>query len=169
MSHEKPGLVRRFGMRVFRRLPPAPSYRLMRLWTPTFSAGAIALIEYDGAVLALRQTHRTGLSLPGGLIDRGEVHEVTVVREVLEETWLHIESGDVYATVFEPRLRHIDVIFRVVCEHRPQVRVASEATGYEWLPLDQWQDIDSATARILRAIVAASGDRAPGRLIDRAG
>ncbi|WP_265442994.1 NUDIX hydrolase [Flexivirga meconopsidis] len=166
MSHARPGPLRRLGLTLFRWLPTGPSYRLVRLTTPTFSVGAIALIEYDGKLLALRQTHRHGVSLPGGLIDRGERPERTVAREVLEETGLRIDPGDSFATVFEPSLRHIDVIFRVVCEREPVIQVASEATGHDWLPLDEWWDIDSATARILATVRAARRVPRPGRVLD---
>ncbi|NNG38148.1 NUDIX domain-containing protein [Flexivirga sp. ID2601S] len=165
MSHARPGPLRRLGLTLFRWLPTGPSYRLVRLTTPTFSVGAIALIEHDGALLALRQTHRRGVSLPGGLIERGERPEQAVAREVLEETGLRIDPGDAFATVFEPKLRHIDVIFRVLCDREPDIRVASEATDHEWLPLDEWWDIDSATARILAAVRAARHTPGPGRVL----
>jgi len=174
MSTQQPGLLRRAAYRVFRWIPPAPSHAIIRATSPTYSIGAIALIEWEGRVLALRQTHRTGMSLPGGLLERGEQPADAVVREVREETGLRIEPGDICATVFETQMRHIDVIYRVVCEHEPEVRPASEATAYDWLdPTDwdtcedgEWDDPDEATVRILEAARAARRTKQTGRLLD---
>lgn len=138
---------------------------MIRLGAPTFSLGAIALIEYDGRMLALRQTHRRGDSLPGGLVDRHEHPADAVRREVLEETGLAIDPGDVVATVFETRLRHIDVIFRVVCDAEPVVAPASEATGFRWLLPHEWTDIDVATARILHAAGTVHDRPVVGRVL----
>jgi 8-oxo-dGTP pyrophosphatase MutT (NUDIX family) len=159
MSHQRPGPLRRLGLRIFRLSPARAVWPAIRIATPTYTVGAIALIEYDGKLLALRQTHRQGVSLPGGLVEKGEQPAAAVAREVLEETGIRIDPGDVAATTFETKLRHIDVIFRVVCDEEPVVHAASEATSYEWLELDQWTDVDRSTERILRAVRA--GHREP--------
>jgi len=165
MSHEHPGPVRRLGLRIFRLSPARAVWPVIRIATPTFTVGAIALIEYDGKLLALRQTHRQGVSLPGGLVEKGEHPAAAVAREVLEETGIRIDPGDVIATTFETKLRHIDVLFRVTCDAEPTVRVASEATSYEWLTLDQWTDVDPATQRILHAVRAVRHEPRPGSLL----
>lgn len=165
MSARKPRKVRRAGLRVFKALPPGLSHRLVRAAKPTYALGAIALIEWDGKVLALRQSHRRGHSLPGGLVDRGEQPADAVRREVLEETGLVIDPGDIVTVVFDPRIRHADVIFRVICDDEPQVRPAGEAFAHHWLDLSGWTDGDRATARILRALRAAHATPRPGRLL----
>ncbi len=172
MSVQRPGPLRRAGLMVFKWIPPRPSHAIIRLVTPTYSVGAIAIIEHDGRVLALRQTHRRGMSLPGGLVDRGEQPHEAVVREVREETGLRIESGDVFATVFDADMQHLDVIFRVPCDREPRVTPASEATGYAWLDPSQWDsfdsdwgDLDTPTARILQTVRAAREKRRPGRVL----
>lgn len=167
MSHARPGALRRLALRTYRVLPAGPSHLVTRAVKPSYTVGAIALIEYDGRVLALRQTHRTGLSLPGGLVDRGEQPHRALVREVREETGLDVTAGDIFATVFDPHLRVIDVIFRVVCDREPQVQVASEATGYDWIDPTQWPsgEADESTQRILDGIAAAHTSPAPGHLL----
>ena len=142
MSQDHPGLLRRVGLRVFRLIPPRPSHAIVRWTAPTFSMGAVAIIEHEGRVLALRQEHRSGWSLPGGLVDRGERPHQSVVREVREETGLEITAGDVFATVVDAELRHVDVIYRVTCSARPQVQVASEATAADWFRLEELPDPD---------------------------
>ena len=167
MSHAHPGPLRRLVLCAYRVLPAGPSHVVTRAVLPTWGLGAVAFIEYDGRVLALRQTHRTGLSLPGGHVDRGEQPSEAVVREVWEETGLRITAGDVFATVFDPRSRIADVIYRVRCDREPQVRVASEATGFEWVDPAHWPpgEADESTERIVRGAAAAGIAPEPGRLV----
>ncbi|AKU15330.1 NUDIX hydrolase [Luteipulveratus mongoliensis] len=165
MSASNPGLLRRAGLRVFRWLPARPSYAIIRIAAPTFSMGAVALIEYDGRILALRQTHRRGWSLPGGLVDRGELPAQTVVREVAEETGLQVTSGDIFASVVDPEVRHVDIIYRVQCDTEPAVHVASEARAAAWFAVDELPEPDMPTRRILAAIRAAHVVPEPGRVL----
>lgn len=165
MGHEHPGPVRRLGMRAFRAAPSRLVWPAIRVASPTYTVGAVALIVYDDKLLALHQTHRKGVSLPGGLVEKNEQPAAAVAREVLEETGLRIDPGDVIATAFETKLRHIDVLFRVLCDREPVVVPASEATAYEWLPLDGWTDIDRSTERILRALRAVQQTPRSGRIL----
>ena len=80
MDHERPGPLRRLGMRAFRLAPARLVWPAIRVASPTYTVGAIALIEYDGKLLALRQTHRRGVSLPGGLVEGG-VEKLAVAGE----------------------------------------------------------------------------------------
>ncbi|MDF8266431.1 NUDIX hydrolase [Luteipulveratus flavus] len=165
MSAQQPGTLRRIGLRAFRALPAAPSHAIIRLAAPTFSMGAVALIEYQGRVLALRQTHRTGWSLPGGLVDRGELPEDAVVREVQEETGLRVTSGDVFASVVDPGVRHIDMIYRIECATEPLVQVASEARAAAWFAVHELPDPDTPTRRIIAAVEAAHTVPRPGEVL----
>lgn len=167
MSAEDPGVLRTAALKVFRRLPAAPSQAIVRFVSPQYVVGAVVLIEHNGALLTLRQTHRRGLSLPGGLVEAGELPAEAVRREVREETGMAVDPGDAVATVFDPEVRHCDVIFRVVCDHRPQVQVASEATSYAWIDPQHWPDEqDDSTQRIMRAVQAAVAQPRVGRLLD---
>ncbi|WP_018157746.1 NUDIX domain-containing protein [Demetria terragena] len=159
MSADHPGVLRRIALRAFRYIPPRPSHAIVRALSPTYSMGAAAIIEHEGHLLALRQEHRSGWSLPGGLVDRGELPHESVVREVREETGLVVTSGDVFATVVDPDLRHVDVIYRIRCATRPSVHVASEATAAEWFLLEELPDPDGPTRRIIAAVRHA--ERAP--------
>jgi ADP-ribose pyrophosphatase YjhB (NUDIX family) len=82
-----------FALRVFRRLPAPLRRTAVRLGTPGFTVGAVCLLERDGSLLMLRQPHRKGWSLPGGLLSRGENAAEAVAREVHEETGLRIQVG----------------------------------------------------------------------------
>lgn len=159
--------MRRLALRAYRWTPSLVTAPLVHLITPSFTMGAIAVMEYDGRILALRQLHRRGLSLPGGLVDRGETPQQAVVREVLEETGLRVTSGAVYAVSVATRRRQVDVIFRIVCDSEPTIRPASEATSYEWTDPSGWDldEADKSTRRIIKAMRAAYADQGPGRVL----
>lgn len=166
MNAANPSPLRMAALRVYKWLPVGISHRIVHAIQPTFTAGAVAIIEHDGRVLALRQAHRTGWSLPGGLIDGGEQPRDAVIREVREETGLTIEPGGAMATYFVPEIRHIDVIFRVHCETKPHVEVASEALESGWFALEELPEPDDSTRRIQHAVKLARVAPQPGHLVD---
>ena len=165
MSALHPSGVRRLALRVFRLLPVQVSHAIVHALTTTYTAGAVAIIEHDGRVLALRQLHRTGWSLPGGLVERGEQPSETVVREVWEETGIRIDPGQSMATSFSSEIRHVDVIFRIVCDERPEVRVASEALEAGWFALDELPAPDKSTRHIVHAVQLARKTPDHGRVL----
>ena len=58
-------------LRIYRRLPIGARRLLIRVLSPSFTVGAICLIERDdGAVLLVRQVYRARWGLPGGLLKR---------------------------------------------------------------------------------------------------
>lgn len=164
MTSRAVGPVKRAALRAFRALPPWPSQQVIRLASPTYTLGSVAIIEHDERVLALRQTHRTGWTLPGGLIDAGEEPAEALRRELLEETGLDVDPGDVVASVVDPGVKHVDIIFRIECPRRPPVRVGSEATAHDWLRLADLSGSDRATRRIIRAVEAARAVPRTGRV-----
>ena len=91
----------------------------------------------------LRQPHRVGWSLPGGLLDRGESAAVAVVREVREELGLTIEVGRPVTVVVDSPLRRVDVIFGSRVDGEVSEKVGGEATTARWL---RPQDVDEMDA-----------------------
>lgn len=137
---------------VFRRLPALVRRGLVRAGTPGFTVGAVVAIEHDGEVLFLRQPHRQGLSLPGGLLDRGERPAEGVEREVREETGLRVRVGLPVATQVNARVRRVDVIYRLRAAERPQVRAGGEAQDHRWLPLADLGEADDSTREIVELL-----------------
>lgn len=143
----------------FRHMPAVLRRAAVRAATPSYTVGAVcALQDDDGSVLFLRQPHRRGWSLPGGLLDRGESPADGVTREIREETALDVEVGEPVATLVHPQLRRVDVIFRIRVDGRPEVTVGGEAKGFRWLRPQEVPEVDDATTDILAAL-----DRAPQR------
>lgn len=140
----------------FRWLPPVVRRTLVRVGTPRFTVGAACAIDHDGLFLVLRQPHRPGWSLPGGLLNRGESAAQGVVREVLEETGLRIEVGLPLSVQVNGRVRRVDVVYRIRVDARPDVTAGGEATEARWLPPGQVLDgADDPTREIMDLLTRA--------------
>ena len=86
---------------------------VVRTVTPSFTAGALCLIEDDdGRVLLVRQPYRAGWGLPGGFLKRGETAEACAVREVREEVGLDVELSGPPRMFIDERTRGIEAVFR---------------------------------------------------------
>jgi 8-oxo-dGTP diphosphatase len=139
---------------VFRWLPPPVRRTLVRAGTPNFTVGTACAIDHDGRYLVLRQPHRRGWSLPGGLLDRGESASEGVEREVREETGLRIEVGLPVSVKVNARVRRVDVIYRIAVDERPPVAVGGEAREARWLPPNEvLVGADGPTREILELLL----------------
>ena len=139
--------ARRLALRTFRVLPRPLRILAVRIIAPGHTVGALCFLERDdGRVLLLRQYHRDGLTLPGGLLNRGEDPARAVVREVLEETGLAVEVDMPFATLVAPGSRRVDVLFHVPVRGEVPIRVDGEAIGAEWRVLAEAGEVDEPTA-----------------------
>jgi ADP-ribose pyrophosphatase YjhB (NUDIX family) len=155
-------------LRTFRALPRPLRILAIRWIAPGHTVGALCFLEQDGRILLLRQYHRNGWTLPGGLINRGEDAATAVVREVREETGLRIEVGFPFATLVEPRSRRIDILFHVLVHAGVAVRVAGEALRAAWLDLAETGEVDEQTRASLAAFErwrASGRDAHSGRVL----
>lgn len=155
---------------VFRRLPAPLRRQLVRAGTPGFTVGAVCALAHGEQLLFLRQPHREGWSLPGGLLDRGESAADAVVREVREETGLDVEVGLPVTTQVNARVRRVDVIYRIDVEDPPQVSPGGEARDARWLhPQEVVDGADAPTREILRVLARSSApDGYAGRVVGSA-
>lgn len=142
---------------VFRWLPAPVRRTLVRMGTPSFTVGAVCAIDHDGALLVLRQPHRHGWSLPGGLLERREPAAEAVVREVFEETHLRVEVGVPLTVKVNARVRRVDVIYRITVDTRPDARAGGEATEVQWLRPDEiTPTADGPTREVLELLARAT-------------
>ena len=99
---------------------------------PKLVAGAIA--ELDGGIVLIQRDIEPGYgkwTFPGGFVERGERAEAAARREVLEESGLEIEVGEI-------------VGLYTYDEQIPAIAVfAAEVTGGEPTPLDETMDVRS--------------------------
>jgi 8-oxo-dGTP diphosphatase len=133
----------------FGRMPEWLRLGVIRWLTPNYTLGALCLLEHDGRLLMLQQSHRRGWTLPGGLVDRGETAAQGACREVTEEIGLRVEVGLPIGTVVEPRQRRADVIFHVPVPVELEVRPRGEAVRAAWLTPEEAGPVDLSTGQAL--------------------
>jgi ADP-ribose pyrophosphatase YjhB (NUDIX family) len=167
-SAADPGPIRRWALTTYARLPRRVRLALLHTFAPSHTVGALCLLEHEGRLLMLRQRHRRGWTLPGGLCDRGENAEQAVVREVREETGLEITAGLPLTVVVDPRARRVDVLFHVPVSAVPDVVPASEALEAAWLAPGDTGPLDEPTRTALAAFARATEpDARTGHLLPR--
>jgi 8-oxo-dGTP pyrophosphatase MutT (NUDIX family) len=145
-------------MRVFRRLPRPVRRVIIRSFTPSYTVGAVLVLQRsDRTVLLVAQRHTPGWALPGGLLRRGETPADGLVREVAEEVGIVLGSADLPlpTAVLAPRVRRVDVVYmlgdgdRVMARRGPD---RDEVVGVGWYALDALPEVSDATIDILRGV-----------------
>ncbi len=150
-----PGTWRRWALKAFRRLPRRVRVRLVHLGTPSFTVGALVFLDAEGRILLLRQHHRHGWTLPGGLADRGEDAAHAAEREVAEETGLRVQVGEPFSVVVDPAARRVDVLFRVLLPEPVPVTPRGEAARAAWLRPERAGTTDAPTSQAFAAYARA--------------
>ena len=82
-------------------------------------------------------------SVPGGRLERGEYVVDALKREVLEETGLSIEVGELlglFEVVGDPHYVILDFLATVVGDDSP--RPAGDSADARWVPLKQVEQLD---------------------------
>lgn len=151
----------RILLQVYRRLPVGARRRVVRVLAPTFSVGAICVIERaDGALLLVRHSYRRRWGTPGGLLARGEAAADGARREVREEVGLDIEIVGEPAVVVDPVPRRVDLVFRcrpALGSDADAVAPASpEIVEARWFPVSALPELQHETAGAVRALARAA-------------
>lgn len=116
------------------------------------SAGA-AVIRDDGRVLAIKRRDNGAWVQPGGIVELDEDPRDTVRREVLEETGVEIEPGDLVG-IYKNMVRGVvSLVFRC----RPvggEARETAEAADVAWLSPGEVRERmeDAFAVRLLDAL-----------------
>ena len=150
------------ALSTYRRLPRFLRLFIIRMVAPGHTVGALCLIEHDGRLLMLGQRHRRGWTFPGGLINRGEDAAAAGVREVAEETGLHVEGGLPFATVVDPGPRRVDILYWVESTSAPVIEAAGEAVSAQWVRPADVGEVDIPTAQTLAEWARFEGGPARG-------
>ncbi len=160
--------VRPAAYRIFGSLPPRVRRSIVGLASPSYTVGALAVLHdgplaaddgepAPGRVLFVRQLHRTGLALPGGLLKRGEPPHRALARELAEEVGvigLALRSAPDTAHV-DPGKKRVDLIWFVrVDRNALLVAPGSEVVSFEWRTTDA-EGLTPQTREILIGVAAA--------------
>jgi 8-oxo-dGTP diphosphatase len=150
--------LQRVLLDIFGRLPRGLRRRIVRTVAPSYTVGAICVIERsDGHIALIRHRYRHRWGLPGGLLSRREDPARAAVREVMEEIGIGVELLGAPAVVVEPVLQRVDIVFRArLATHHPEpgdlVSHSPEITAAEWFPVDRLPDLQEETLAALEAL-----------------
>jgi ADP-ribose pyrophosphatase YjhB (NUDIX family) len=157
------GRLHRFALLVYQRLPTSLRRMVVRRVAPTFSVGAMCIIERaDGRVLFIRHVYRNRArwGVPGGLLQRGEDAADGARREVREEVGLEVELVGEPTVNVDATPRRVDIIYRA----RPrrdaeadQVKPSSvEVLEARWFAPTELPELQFETAEAMQLLARAS-------------
>jgi ADP-ribose pyrophosphatase YjhB (NUDIX family) len=151
-------------LHTFRRLPRSGRRLAVRFLYPSFTVGAMCVIERpDGALLFVRHSYRRRWGVPGGLLARGEDPAKGARREAKEEVDLDIETIGEPAVVVDARARRVDVVFRARpagCTSPDAVRASSpEIVEVRWFPRAELPELQHEAAGALASLARAMSER----------
>jgi 8-oxo-dGTP diphosphatase len=127
--------VRPLAYKTFGILPPRLRRGIVGVLAPSFTVGALAVLHDGDKILFVRQLHRPGLALPGGLLKRGEPARDGLARELSEE--LDIDPTGLAPAPdtahVDPSKTRVDLIWLLALD-RQQVQLSpgNEVLSYEW-------------------------------------
>jgi 8-oxo-dGTP diphosphatase len=155
--------LKRLAFRTFGALPEPVRRGVIRTIRPSWTAGAVAIIERDdGRWLFVKPIYRKGWTLPGGLIDNGEHPSVTIVREMGEEIGVSVTIVGEPWTILDPNFNRVEVVYRVVLDPAVDpdeiVVTTAELSDLGWYdPADPPPIEDETTDVLALAKVVAAG------------
>ena len=148
-------------LRVYRRLPAWARLVAIHALAPSFTVGAICIVERsDGRVLLVRHSYRRRWGFPGGLLKRGEELADGARREVREEVGIDVELLGEPTMVVAPKPRRVDAVYRcrVADGVDPDAArpTSPEILEARWVPRDELPELQHEAAG---ALVAQARDR----------
>ena len=142
-------------------MPAALRRMVVRRVTPTFTVGAMCIIERaDGRLLFIRHLYRKRWGVPGGLLQRHERPRDAARREVLEEVGLEVELMGEASVNVDAKPRRIDIVFRarpVNDADADRVRPSSvEVLEARWFSPTELPELQFETAQAIQVLARAS-------------
>lgn len=163
--------LHRLLLRLWSRLPGRARRLIVRTASPSYTVGAICVIERpDGKVLLVRQAYRAKWGIPGGLLEKGEDPADGARREVLEEVGLPVELLGEPAVVVESQRQRVDLVYRARPETQADVAkvrpCSPEITEAAWFAPDALPELQSETATALVALARSAHQPRPQPIFD---
>jgi len=151
----------RLALQVYRRMPTRMRRMAVRRVTPSFTVGAMCVIERnDGRVLLIRHLYRKRWGIPGGLLQRNETPIDAARREVFEEVGLEVELISEPMVNVDAGPRRVDVVFRArpiddatADDARPS---SVEVVEVRWFDPTDLPELQFETAQAIQALARAS-------------
>ncbi|WP_233515912.1 NUDIX hydrolase [Nocardiopsis sp. L17-MgMaSL7] len=126
--------------------------------TPLHSVSvAGAVIREDGRMLVIKRRDNGNWELPGGVLELDETPQEGVVREVLEETGIHVEVEQLTGVYKNMTRGIVALVFRckqLTGESHP----TTEASAVSWLTTDEIKAhmVEVYAVRLLDALEASA-------------
>ncbi len=117
--------------------------------------GQYALIKNDdGCVLLLERINSKTWSLPGGRLNKDEMCDLALIREVKEETNLDVLDMKPFATniVTDPYQTKYCVYFEVSVKNIEEVRLSREHSDFRWISLNTFSEIEIEDSQISKVV-----------------
>ena len=151
------GRLHHLALQVYRRLPVVARRQVVRTISPSYTVGAMVIIERgDGALLLARLSYRNSWGVPGGLLKRGESPEDAARREVLEEVGMAVDLVGDPAVVVDEEAQRVDIVFRGRPAEGQDPETArprsAEILEVGWFQADDLPDLQFETSGALMAL-----------------
>ena len=144
----------RLVVAVYARSPERPRRAVVRLVTPGYRVGVLAVLTRpDGRLLMVDQPYTQGWSLPGGDLKRGETVGQGLARELREEVGLHVEVPEPVLAAQRPHDRWITFVARVDVDEATAAGLGSrtpELSATAWFAPDALPALDPDAVAPLR-------------------
>ena len=153
--------LHRWALLVYKRLPTPLRRSAVRRLAPSFTVGAMCVIERaDGRVLLIRHLYRQRWGVPGGLLQRHESPADAARREVREEVGLDVRLIGEAAVQVDADPRRVDIVFRaqpVDDATADNVKPSSvEVIEARWFAPTEFPELQHETAQAIQALARAS-------------
>ena len=122
---------------------------------------AAVVVAHGGNVLMVRRGDSGKWSLPGGTLEHDESMLRCAVRELEEETGLHVTIEDLIGSYTDPDVkveysdgevrREFTLVYYGTADER-RVVLDDESTAYRWVPVDELLDLDLADSQRRRLV-----------------
>jgi ADP-ribose pyrophosphatase YjhB (NUDIX family) len=141
---------------VYARSPERPRRAVVRLVTPGYRVGVLAVLSRpDGRLLLVDQPYTQGWSLPGGDLKRGESVGQGLSRELREEVGLHVDLPDPVLAAQRPHDRWVTFVAKVDVDDATADQLGSrspELSATAWFAPDALPPLDPDVVDPLRLV-----------------
>ncbi|MEV7045067.1 NUDIX hydrolase [Amycolatopsis sp. NPDC051061] len=123
---------------------------------------SLVVVGHSDAVLMIFDSWRKQWELPGGTQEPGETPREVAVRELREETGLHLPDLAVAAVaefdLTKPERRELLAVYRVQLQVVPRLTVSDEALDFRWWKPSEpvSEDMSPLDAEIAKRVVGTS-------------
>lgn len=146
----------RLVVAAYTRTPERPRRAVVRLLTPGYRVGALAVVfRPDGRLLLVDQPYIRGWTLPGGDLKRGEEPGPGLERELREELGLHVQVAAPLLATLRTHDRWVTFVARVEVDDSLADAVtahSAELSAVGWFALDRLPGLHPDTVAPLRLV-----------------